>query len=49
MHQEMNMVFLAIEFHELGLEIPAYLLEYVPHGVQNGLREDLSAILGHED
>lgn len=49
MHQEMDMVLLAIEFHEFGLEIPAHILKYVPHGVQDSLCEDFSAILGHED
>ena len=49
MHQEMNVVFLAIEFQELGLEVPAHILEYEPYGVQDGLSEDLSAILGHEN
>ena len=48
-HQEMDMVFRAIEFHKFGLEIPADILEYAPHGVQDALGEDLSAVLSYKD
>jgi hypothetical protein len=48
-HQEMDMVLRAMEFPEVGLEIPADILEYSPHGVQDGLGEDFPAVLGHED
>jgi len=47
-HQEMNMVFLPVKLYEIGLEVTAHVLEYAAHGIQDGLCEDFSAILGHE-
>jgi len=42
------MVFLPVELYEIGLEVTAHVFEYAPHGIQDGLRENFSAVLGHE-
>ena len=48
MHQEMDMVFLPFKLYEIGLEVTAHVFEYAPHGRKDCLRENFSAVLGHE-
>ena len=48
MHPEMDMVFLPFKLYEIGLEVTAHVFEYAPHGRKDCLRENFSAVLGHE-
>lgn len=48
-HPQMNMVVLAVEFHQLGFAVPADAGKDQPHVVQYRLGEHVAPVFGHED